>query len=358
MRLIFKQDWFCLLFTFVFGVFIMLFQTLQIFHHREHVKRRGFTLVELLVVIAIIGVLIGLLLPAVQAAREAARRSACTNNLKQVGLGIHSYADANPETFPVGWVGEYEDGQIHGDEGEGWGWSSRILPHIEEMNLYNQIDFSQAVGDSPAAVRATVVSAFLCPSDAFALNTVFNPGAASGAGNGDDAPDATAGPRQYSRSNYVGNFGSKHIVDHGHAHPDSAGSRQDDDDDGLAASAGNGIFFTGLEDGTNAVKFAFVRDGLSKTVAVGERDSRVGGSLWQGMDEELAAAMSRVVGVGEHVFNRGGEQHFEDFYANHPGGVNFVFADGHVSLLSDGMSDSLFQALCTRAGNETLNGAY
>ena len=321
----------------------------SLFSARSYFKA-GFTLVELLVVIAIIGVLIGLLLPAVQAAREAARRSACTNNLKQVGLGIHSYADANPETFPTGWIGEYEDGEIHGDEGEGWGWSSRILPHTEEMNLYNRINFDQAVGASPAAVRTTVVSAFLCPSDAFALSDVFNPG---GSSNDEDAPDATPGPRQYSRTNYIGNFGSEHIA--GHEHDD------DDDDDhgdeGLEASAGNGIFFAGLENGKNAVKFAHVIDGLSKTIAVGERDSHLGGSLWQGMDEDLAAAMSRVVGVGEHVFN-GSDAHFEDFFSNHTGGVNFVFADGHVAFISNGMSDSLFQALCTRAGSETVNGDY
>ena len=337
----------------------MLFQNSSTSHHAEHINRRGFTLVELLVVIAIIGVLIGLLLLAVQAAREAARRSACTNNLKQVGLGIHSYADAHPETFPTGWIGEYESGEIHGDEGNGWGWATRILPHCEEINLYNQIDFNSELSDCPAALRTTVVSSFLCPSDAFATTEVFNPG---GAGNDEDAPDATPGPKQYSRSNYVGNFGSEHIAGHGHDHDhDSAGSRDDDDHDdhgGLEASAGNGIFYAGLEDGKNAVKFAFVRDGLSKTIAVGERDSHLGGSLWQGMDHDLAAAMSRVIGVGEHVFNSGGEAHFEDFFSNHPGGVNFVFADGHVSFLSDSMADSLFAALCTRAGNETVNGDY
>ena len=63
-------------------------------------RRRGFTLVELLVVIAIIGILIALLLPAIQAAREAARRASCTNNVKQIGIALHTFADAQ-KTFPV-----------------------------------------------------------------------------------------------------------------------------------------------------------------------------------------------------------------------------------------------------------------
>ncbi|MDA8043217.1 MAG: DUF1559 domain-containing protein [Pirellulales bacterium] len=316
--------------------------------------RSGFTLIELLVVIAIIGVLVGLLLPAVQQAREAARRSACSNNMKQQGLAVHNYADVNPEKFPVGWVGEYENGEWHGDEGEGHGFASRMLPFIEQNNVYKTINFgAQVSAASNATARTTVISTFLCPSDSYGSGDVFNPGAE---GSGEDTPDANPGGTAYSRSNYPGVFGNEHIA--GHEHDDLTASLLSGDDEGLEPGEGNGIFFAGGASGENAVSFRDVRDGLSKTIMIGERDSRLGGSLWIGRGDGLEAGMSRVVGVGEHVFNSGGEAHFEDYYSSHPGGVSFVFADGHVAFLSDGMSDALFASLCTRAGGEVVNGDY
>lgn len=94
--------------------------------------RRGFTLVELLVVIAIIGILVALLLPAVQAAREAARRMQCTNNLKQIGLAVHNYENTHKELPPGGLTpkgGSY-----------GHSWWIRILPYMEQGNVYDKFD--------------------------------------------------------------------------------------------------------------------------------------------------------------------------------------------------------------------------
>jgi len=313
--------------------------------------RSGFTLIELLVVIAIIGVLVGLLLPAVQQAREAARRSACSNNMKQMGLAVHNYADVNPEKFPVGWVGEYEMGEWHGDEGEGHGFASRMLPFIEENNVYKTINFGEQVSAaSNATARTTVISTFLCPSDSYGAGDVFKPGEEGAGSNDEETPDATPGSTQYSRSNYPGCFGAEHIG--GHDHGGGGGG-----DPGLEPGEGNGIFLAGGANGENAVSFRDVRDGLSKTIMIGERDSRLGGSLWIGRGDGLEAMMSRVVGVGEHVFNSG-DPHFEDFYSSHPGGVSFVFADGHVAFLSNGMSEVLFQSLATRAGGEVVDGSY
>jgi prepilin-type processing-associated H-X9-DG protein len=95
--------------------------------------------------------------------------------------------------------------------------------------------------------------------------------------------------------------------------------------------------------------FSHVTDGLSKTIMVGERDSRVGGSLWIGMAEGLAEPIGRVVAHGHHPPNgNADEQHFGDISSRHSGGANVVFADGHCEFISEGVELNLFKQMCTR----------
>jgi prepilin-type N-terminal cleavage/methylation domain-containing protein/prepilin-type processing-associated H-X9-DG protein len=135
-------------------------------------NRRGFTLIELLVVIAIIAVLIALLLPAVQAAREAARRSQCVNNLKQFGLALHNYHD-QVGTFPMGSGSGVLTPPATYQAKECWSIHAAILPQLEQMTIYNAINFNfscDSLGYPTAYPNYTIffqaqVKTFLCPSD-------------------------------------------------------------------------------------------------------------------------------------------------------------------------------------------------
>jgi prepilin-type N-terminal cleavage/methylation domain-containing protein len=127
-------------------------------------RARAFTLIELLVVIAIIAILIGLLLPAVQKVREAAARMTCSNNLKQLGVGIHNYASANQDKLPAAVQGGLGTNPNY----PGQLFFYALLPFIEQDNVYRGPDTSsyyswrwQDVGQG----SKTVIKAYLCPSD-------------------------------------------------------------------------------------------------------------------------------------------------------------------------------------------------
>lgn len=184
---------------------------------RRSRSHRGFTLIELLVVIAIIAILIALLLPAVQQAREAARRSQCKNNLKQIGLALHNYLEAQG-AFPLSMASD--GGGMGGGSGAGeWSIQARILPYLDQANLFNIADLEQ---DYDAAVNVPVktqrVPIYLCPSETndrvrtsggaaihYPLSYGFNGGtwnvwnvATGQTGNGAFAPNSKFRPRDFT----------------------------------------------------------------------------------------------------------------------------------------------------------------
>ncbi|MHC5542907.1 DUF1559 family PulG-like putative transporter, partial [Singulisphaera rosea] len=155
------------------------------------VRRPAFTLIELLVVIAIIAVLIALLLPAVQSAREAARRIQCTNNLKQLGLGLANYESGNGALPPQQTMKQV--GNKQPTSYTSWGVSARLAPYMELGPLYNSMNFSLKYSDATnTTVSYTTIKYLICPSE-------INP-----------APNGTPG-KAFGVSNYGWNVGDWYV---------------------------------------------------------------------------------------------------------------------------------------------------
>ncbi|MDX1970377.1 MAG: DUF1559 domain-containing protein, partial [Planctomycetaceae bacterium] len=198
---------------------------------------RGFTLIELLVVIAIIAVLIALLLPAVQQAREAARRSSCKNNLKQLILGLHNYESAYG-LFPPGYLHKF-DPAGSGANHMGFAWGLMILPQLELASLQSQFNFNIPAFDvANLPPRERHLKVFLCPSDRYSEG-------------GYVVRDDTVTPiEQYAGGSYAANWG-----------PSTATVNLDD-----TPLLSQGVFYR-----NSRTQFRDITDGLSQTLALGER---------------------------------------------------------------------------------------
>jgi prepilin-type N-terminal cleavage/methylation domain-containing protein/prepilin-type processing-associated H-X9-DG protein len=309
-------------------------------------RRRGFTLIELLVVIAIIGVLIALLLPAVQAAREAARRMQCTNNLKQLGIALHNYHDANNCIPP-------NSSAVAPD----WSMKARMLPFIELGNMYNALNVSfNATSAQNQTIHAAHVSTFLCPSDP-------------------NTPDPVT-----SSTNYPNNVG---LVRNASGALDGPAYKLAQPSDGPVVS------------------FAAVTDGLSSTVIFSEFIKGKHRDLVSpGLDQVYNAGIAETLGTPSLtyqqaclkattiVYNQKGIDWLLDDCAKggcyshimvpntkgcwygtgantdhtivgassfHPGGVNAGMMDGSVKFIKGSVSSQTWWALATKAGGEVIS---
>ena len=289
-------------------------------------SRKAFTLVELLVVIAIIGLLMGLLLPAVQAARESARRNTCRNHLKQMGLAMHNYHDIHLK-LPAGWQAYALPALSPDPEGEpGWGWASAILPQMEQTALSESLNPGLPITDAANATgRVTALEVFRCPSDATQEITF------------DLLAEGTTTPLvTLARSNYVAMFGTKEL----------------EDCEGL----GPGKICTsdGFLHHNSKTNFRDVLDGLSQTLMLGERSSKLDASTWTGFVAGGEEPMARVMGVADHTPNHP-SAHFDDFSSYHSGGTNFVLGDGSVRFIADNISEAVYKGISTKAGREPVS---
>jgi len=295
-------------------------------------QRRGFTLIELLVVIAIIAVLIGLLLPAVQKVREAASRMKCQNNLKQIGLALHSY-HSSCEALPPGYVsnnppkaGSTNWCQLPSNSlrGQGPPWTVLILPYLEQSTLYGKMNLNVPFTDGTVFLIApnldviTPLSVYTCPSDPrFAQNPLLN--SYHGVSGGGTAPNCS-------------NTGCS-----------AAGDR---------AFYINGVLYAGSK-----IRLESITDGTSNVFMVGE--SRYGGAQWATSAKQDNCAYARnVTGTQDPInqYTGNGDWETRGFSSVHSGGAGFVMADGSVQFIRDSIDVNLYRQLGQRSDGLPTGG--
>ncbi|MCL4207206.1 MAG: DUF1559 domain-containing protein [Pirellulaceae bacterium] len=301
-------------------------------------RQSGFTLVELLVVIAIIGILVALLMPAIQMAREAARRSSCSNNMKQIGLGLHMYHDTFGR-LPAGWRAyDPANGQPFWFGLPGWAWSTSILPYMEQTAVFGDaVHFEYPISDPiNADARLARIKIYRCPTDIG--GDIFDL-----PGGGPTVGSPATFPLQMATGNYIGMFGTVNFRDV--CSPSSAT---------FNGCAGDGTFMLNRQ-----FRFADILDGLSTTLVAGERNSAFAPSTWLGVVSGGQHGVARIAGVAAFPPNStaAAEHYFHNFSSFHPAGTNFLAADGSVRLIAETIDLSIYHALATRAGHEVV-GQY
>jgi prepilin-type N-terminal cleavage/methylation domain-containing protein/prepilin-type processing-associated H-X9-DG protein len=263
-------------------------------------RRSAFTLIELLVVIAIIGILVGLLLPAVQKVRESASRAKCENNLKQIGLAMHSFHDTY-KYFPPAFSKTPTWPQSN------WAWSTWILPFVEQQQLFDAVaPRDNAFGANPYTT-GTPVPVYTCPSDPQPV--VANPFYTG-----------------YARNSY-------------------AVSEQ-------------------ICDGGSQTLMAQITDGTSNTILAGERDMKFQvGALWPGRDSNVSSLLGRPTWPINTKYAGGTACCTTDttctrfaWSSLHTSGANFVFCDGSVHFLNQGIDADTTQNTCNKP--TPVNRAY
>jgi prepilin-type N-terminal cleavage/methylation domain-containing protein len=291
--------------------------------------RKGFTLVELLVVIAIIGILVALLVPAVQFARESSRRSECSNHLKQMGLAVHEFADAN-KTLPSSRLGPQ-----HAT------WFVQILPNVEQSGLYGSWILSNTYYVQSVTAQTTAVPIYLCPTRRPPmLSSQFE---VSSTG----IPDALEHPGVLG--DYACNGGQfvSSIVD-------------DPLCRGAMCEANWQVVNNQVVSSKPQTRLADFRDGTSHTFLIGEKHvplSKFGqsgpscgdGAIYNG---DFPRNFSRLAGnpmfnLGQGPYDLVGPWHCK-FGSYHPTVCQFVFTDGHASALSNDTDMNTLNRLAVR----------
>lgn len=274
---------------------------------RRPLARRGFTLIELLVAVAIIAMLIAILLPAVQQAREAARRLQCRSHLKQCGLALQNYHDVHG-AFPIGNV-----------PGTHFAYQSMILPQLDQTSLYGLMNFSAAgtCFDWKATLAPDadpgnfLVPVYVCPSDP------------------NSGRRTTTSTGVYIPTNYLGVSGSLPI-----------------DFDG-ALYSGSHTAFRDFTDGTSMTLMVGER-GIPTALDRGWPICAYGDSGDGETDNVLSTFDGLEMGVPDSFHNM-------YFWSYHPQGVHFLFVDGSVKFLHDGIDPQVLVALSSRNGGEVVS---